>query len=88
MNRLLRTITAVFLGVAAIDAAAQQDTLELPFFDDFSYIAAAPDKALWATDGVTVCYDLPKNPPSTGAMLMDALNGKGVFYNNLILNQT
>ncbi|MBR2104972.1 MAG: T9SS type A sorting domain-containing protein [Bacteroidales bacterium] len=82
MNRLLRTITAVFLGVAAIDATAQQDTLELPFFDDFSYIAAAPDKALWATDGVTVCYDLPKNPPSTGAMLMDALNGKGVFYNN------
>ncbi|MBO4772838.1 MAG: hypothetical protein J5595_09915 [Bacteroidales bacterium] len=46
MNRLLRTITAAIIGFATVDAAAQQDMLELPFFDDFSYIAAAPDKAL------------------------------------------
>ena len=82
MNRLIRTITiAAALGIAA-DATAQQDTLELPFFDDFSYIKAAPDDSLWVAHGSTVCYDLPNNPPSTGAMLLDALDSRGLFYAN------
>lgn len=82
MNRLLRILTLAAAGMTAVDAAAQQDMLELPFFDDFSYIKAAPDETLWASHGATVCYDLPKNPPSTGAMLLDALDGSGRFYPN------
>ena len=84
MNRLLRTISAATICLTAATATAQQEDpmLELPFFDDFSYISAAPDPALWTTDGVTVCYDLPNNPPSTGAMLLDAVDGKGVIYSN------
>ena len=72
---------AAALGTTA-NATAQQDTLELPFFDDFSYLSDVPADSLWVTHGATICYDLPNNPPSTGALLLDALNGKGVFYAN------
>ena len=83
MNRLLRILTAAALGLLAVDATAQEDdVLELPFFDDFSYIDTTPDAKRWVAHGTTVCYDLPKNPPSTGAMLLDALDSNGIFYNN------
>jgi hypothetical protein len=85
MTRLLRILTfATVLGFAAVDAAAQaqDEMLELPFFDDFSYISDVPDDSLWVRHGVSVCRDLPKNPPSTGAMLLDALDGRGLFYAN------
>ncbi|MCR5455273.1 MAG: T9SS type A sorting domain-containing protein [Bacteroidales bacterium] len=83
MDRLLRTTTlAAALVMTAANATAQQEMLELPFFDDFSYIKAAPSSELWVAHGTTVCYDLPKNPPSTGAMLLDALDGEGKFYPN------
>lgn len=83
MNRLLCTITlAAALAITTANATAQQDTLELPFFDDFSYIKDTPDDALWVAHGTTVCYDMPDNPPSTGAMLLDALDSEGQFYAN------
>lgn len=88
MNRLFRIIAIVAAVVMPVAQAAAQtsdgegDVLQLPFFDDFSYMAATPDELLWECHGTTVCYDLPKNPPSTGALLLDALDAKSRFYAN------
>ncbi len=55
-----------------------QDTLELPFFDDFS--APKLNPGLWRTNGVTINFTSSVNPPSLGAAMFDAVDLKGDFY--------
>lgn len=57
------------------------DTLELPFFDDFSYQSIFPDTSLWADDYAFINVTFPVNPPSIGVATMDALNNAGRIYN-------
>jgi len=73
---------AASLGQGLKTSAPQKDTLELPFFDDFSYADAKPDSRLWTTGNVEVNNHMPMNPPSTGALMLDALDGNKQFYSN------
>ncbi len=88
MNRLTRILTlAASITALTANSWAQttddgQGMLELPFFDDFSYIATTPADSLWERHGATLSHDLPSSPPSTGALLLDALDSGLKFYPN------
>ena len=62
----------------------QRDTLELPFFDDFSYQGIYPDSSKWLNNQVYVNAHFPYLPPSIGVATFDQLDQKGVPYNNTI----
>lgn len=69
------------LCAAGADLSAQSnDTLALPFFDDFSYTSDMPDQTLWDNSGVQISNTLPDSPPSIGVAVFDALDGDGNFY--------
>ncbi len=57
-----------------------QDTVGLPFFDDFSYDGPYPNSDLWLTKDVFVNNTLGKNPPSIGMATFDGLNAAGTPY--------
>lgn len=77
-----KILSTVLLSAFCASAATAQDDemLTLPFFDDFSYNASAPNNALWQNGGVTLSNTLPNRPPSIGAAVFDALNVDGEFY--------
>jgi len=62
--------------------AGETDTLELPFFDDFSYLGSEPDGSLWKNSGCGISRYMAKNPPSTGVLVFDALDSFKNFYPN------
>lgn len=55
-------------------------SLELPFFDDFSYPGVYPDKTLWQDRDVYINPNFAINPPSHGVATFDALNERGIPY--------
>ncbi|OFY76469.1 MAG: hypothetical protein A2265_07020, partial [Bacteroidetes bacterium RIFOXYA12_FULL_33_9] len=56
------------------------DTLELPFFDDFSKNMVYPDTANWTDNFAYINQTLADNPPSFGVATLDAINGDGSIY--------
>ncbi len=54
------------------------DTIQLPFFDDFS--TGELNASLWETNGVTVNINGVVFPPSIGAAMFDATDKNGDFY--------
>ncbi|MCX7953628.1 MAG: hypothetical protein N3A01_00390 [Bacteroidales bacterium] len=58
------------------------DTLQLPFFDDFSYNSPFPDSTKWLNRFVYINKNFGKNPPSIGVATFDILNEKGNIYEN------
>ena len=58
------------------------DTLQLPFFDDFSYYfhSIYPDKTKWIDDYVYINNTFCIEPPSIGVATFDALNEYGEVY--------
>ena len=56
------------------------DTLELPFFDDFSNSYLYPDQTLWTDSFAFVNDSYSELPPSVGVATLDAINEKGEFY--------
>jgi hypothetical protein len=61
-------------------SAAEADTLELPFFDDFSYTGDFPADSLWKNSGGSLSRYMGKNPPSIGVLVLDALNAAKQVY--------
>ena len=59
-----------------------QDTIGLPFFDDFSYAGPYPDANLWITKDVFVNNTIGINPPSIGMATFDGLSAGGTPYGN------
>lgn len=59
---------------------AESDTLQLPFFDDFSSDGTLPSSQLWDNSGASVSRYLPQRPPSLGALVLDAIGPDGNFY--------
>ncbi|HYX09810.1 MAG TPA: T9SS type A sorting domain-containing protein [Bacteroidales bacterium] len=57
-----------------------QDTLEMPFFDDFSHVNVFPDSSKWTDREAYVNNDYAVDPPSIGVATMDAINDAGVIY--------
>lgn len=58
------------------------DTLELPFFEDFSEPWHKPNAERWLDESVYVNTTLPLLPPSIGVATFDGLNFNGDPYGN------
>jgi hypothetical protein len=56
------------------------DTLELPFFEDFSSMWIKPNPAKWLNNSVFINADYPIKPPSWGVATFDGLNRDGLPY--------
>jgi hypothetical protein len=57
--------------------AVNADTLELPFFDDFSKDRGYPDVNLWSDVYVFINNNYPDDPVSIGVATLDAINNAG-----------
>ena len=53
------------------------DTLELPFFDDFSKSHGYPDLTLWSDIYAFINNNYPDDPVSIGVATLDAINSSG-----------
>ncbi len=53
------------------------DTLDLPFFDDFSRSVGFPDPGLWSDVYVFINNSYPDDPVSLGVATFDAINSSG-----------
>ena len=58
------------------------DTLDLPFFDDFSRTYGYPDPKLWTDGYVFVNNTYPVDPVSIGVATFDAVNSSGYLNGN------
>ncbi len=63
-------------------SSALNDTLLLPFLDDFSKPGMFPRNDLWIDSSAFINTDFPKNPPTIGVATFDGLNKFGNPYNN------
>jgi len=62
---------------------AEGDTLQLPFWDDFSTYEGMPDPAKWInSEGVYINNSLAINPPTIGVATLDGATGSGGIYNS------
>jgi hypothetical protein len=59
------------------------DTLKLPFFDDFTSTTVYPDNRLWLDSHAYINSHFPVSPPSYGVATFDNLNKKGRPYRAL-----
>lgn len=59
------------------------DTLELPFFEDFTSTTIYPDSSKWRNNQAFINSDFPINPPSYGVATFDFLNEGGKPYSSL-----
>jgi hypothetical protein len=64
----------------APDKQSKNDTLELPFWDDFSKSTLYPSVDLWIDFDVYINNTNADNPPSNGIATLDALNVNGEIY--------
>lgn len=62
--------------------AAADDTLYLPFFDDFSRATVWPSAERWTDSTAFVNFNFPINPPTVGVATFDGLDATGNPYNN------
>jgi hypothetical protein len=62
----------------------QQNTgsssLQMPFFDDFTYSGPYPDATLWADSAAFINTSFQKNPVNRGVATLDALDKDGKIY--------
>lgn len=65
----------------------QADTLDLPFFDDFSAPGVYPSPDRWLENKVYVNNDMGVNPVSLGVATFDGMNEKGAPYSTNIDKQ-
>ncbi len=61
----------------------KQDTLKIPFFDDFVSTKVYPDSTKWYNNYVYVNNDFAIKPPSYGVATFDDLDSKGNPYQEL-----
>ena len=62
----------------------QRDTIELPFFDDFSESKLYPDSSKWLNNQVYVNNHFPYHPPTINVATFDGLDSRGNPYRNTI----
>src|SRR4030043_788677 len=58
------------------------DTLDLPFFDDFSRNHGYPDPELWSDEFTFINNSYPDTPISIGVATLDAINNSGYLNGN------
>lgn len=62
----------------------KKDTLNLPFFDDFSTSVRYPDSSKWLNNQVYVNNHFPELPPTLNVATFDVLDEFGIPYNYTI----
>lgn len=65
-----------------LSSSALTDTLNLPFFDDFSLFTIWPDQSRWTDSLAFINFNFPINPPTVGVATFDGLDQTGNPYNN------
>ncbi len=63
-----------------VKKAAVVDTLELPFFEDFSTTEIEPDPALWSDNTAFINNSYCVNPVTNGVATLDVLDFDGSIY--------
>lgn len=71
---------AFWQNYPSLKKAEPADTLELPFFDDFSDSWVVPHPKRWSDNDVFINSKYPVNPVSVGVATMDALRFDGSHY--------
>ena len=66
-----------------VSPKSTDDTLKLPFFDDFAKPTIYPNNELWLDKSVFINTNFGDNPPSIGVATFDALNYKGRLHDNV-----
>lgn len=81
----LRSNSALKRGYQQVSSIkrALNDTLNLPFFEDFTNDGIYPDSKQWKDSNVYVNTHFAISPPSFGVATFDNLNKKGAPYNDL-----
>ncbi|MEZ4844024.1 MAG: T9SS type A sorting domain-containing protein [Bacteroidia bacterium] len=59
------------------------DTLQIPFFEDFTSTLIYPDSSKWQNNYVYINRDFAINPPSYGVATFDYLNQNGLPYSSI-----
>lgn len=70
------------------DVKSLNDTIALPFFDDFVSKGPYPSSKYWSNNFAYVNRTFSVNPPSAGVATLDALNQSGELYPTLSANQS
>jgi len=70
---------APFLKIQSSD---QQDTINVPFIEDFAKSVGYPHPDLWADNLAFINHQYSNNPVSIGVATLDAINAKGDIYQN------
>ena len=61
----------------SVQVDTQPDTLDLPFFDDFSRSGPRPHSPLWIDDDAFVNSSYTLNPLTIGVATLDAIDAEG-----------
>lgn len=77
-NRAKNAVPAPFVRKSGVT-----DTLQLPFFDDFSQGEVFPKTNLWVDRRAYINTDFAVNPPTIGVATLDALDSTGKPYFNI-----
>ncbi|MDC0579392.1 T9SS type A sorting domain-containing protein [Bacteroidia bacterium] len=84
IRSFLETNTSYSFESKTKNKFGQKDTLDLPFFDDFSESHLYPDSSKWLNNQVYVNNHFPYHPPTINVATFDGLNAQGLPYNNTI----
>ncbi len=60
-----------------------RDTIDLPFFEDFTTTLIYPDSSKWQDNHVFINRDMAEHPPSYGVATFDFLNEEGLPYTSI-----
>jgi len=82
-NPALADYSARYFEKYGSKVASSSDTLELPFFDDFSASYMYPDSSKWSDKYAYINNSCAKNPISIGVATLDALDQYGRIYATL-----
>ncbi len=85
-NPVLKNAWKELENSPATRVAASVDTVDLPFFDDFSDYKVWPAANRWTDSSAFVNLNFPMNPPTLGAVTFDGLNLHGNPYDNSNVN--
>lgn len=69
-----------YKNAVSLKSSKSTDTLELPFFDDFSYHSVYPNSSKWSDNYAFINSSYPVNPISFQVATLDILNEKGELY--------
>lgn len=83
--QVLPTPQKHFQETGNISERLMQESLPLPFWDDFS--KSGIDSKKWINEGATQSFTIGNAPPSLGVLLMDGVDERGRPYSNVLVQQ-